>query len=160
MPRKSSKPPTPRAPPRYESLPVVLSPAELADRAKALAAHSEALGDPLEKVKRLTKEVKEGVAGEVQRVLRLSRVVTTGKEDRDVQVSDEWDWKNKVVATTRHDTGETVRSRAMTREELEDHAQLVLPGDPAAVKYAGETTEDNNMPPRADDAGAEEDDQP
>ena len=102
---------------RFESLPVGLTPAEVAVKADE---HARKRKD----FERLTEEKKDAVRrfGEQLKTLdaeitQLATEVKDRSERREVPVRDSHDYASGTVRTIRMDTGEVVRARAMTAAE-------------------------------------------
>jgi hypothetical protein len=122
-------------------LPVELTHDEVFARGKQLAAvkdeHTTAM-DKLDRAAIAWKATKEGVQNEIneteERMRIIARAVRSGREDRDVEVVDEPNYKTGVMATIRLDTGELVASRGLT--EAERQRSLFKAGDDKQAKGA------------------------
>ena len=60
------------------------------------------------------KDIIERLQAEVE---RLTAIVNTGQDERDVECEIEYDFRQNMAHITRNDTGEFVESRAMTYDE-------------------------------------------
>lgn len=105
-------------------LPVTLSAAEVMVRAKELAGTIKELSetqDRLEAHTEAAKTTKRGIEDEIDVLSKqcrmTGRVVSSGREDRDVEVYDELDYGKASVYTKRADTEEIVGTRGMTEHE-------------------------------------------
>jgi hypothetical protein len=109
-------------------LPCILTQAERAERGAALGREAELLEATEEEKKESAASFKKKIDGHKAEVMRLARIVRTGKESREVPCG----WKLDLLAESVHlirlDTGEVVRSRPMTPEEREAARQAPLPG--------------------------------
>ncbi len=80
-----------------------------------------------EEKKTVTKDLGDRIKEHEANMKRLSRIVRTGKEEREVEV----EWRpfaeSETMRLIRLDTGEEVQSRPMTREEKDLFRQQPLP---------------------------------
>jgi hypothetical protein len=105
-------------------LPVELTKDEILARGEELAGvkheHTTAQQE-LENASEAWKETKKGMEVRIDahehRMRRLSTVIRAGREERDVEVFDEFDFKSGTVFTKRADTEKVVASRGMTQPE-------------------------------------------
>jgi hypothetical protein len=102
-----------------EILPVVLTDDEVRERGIKLAGVLQDIG----REEFSKKSFNEGVKGRVDALEseadKLVTVIRAGKEDREVQVEEQKDYKAQEVRTVRLDTGEVIHHRAMTPRELQ-----------------------------------------
>jgi hypothetical protein len=103
-------------------LPVELTTVELVARAKSISRTieekrtlSDRLDEHVETSKAHTKSLESQIEALDGVIADIARCVRTGREDRDVQVFDEFE--GDVVLTKRVDTNEVVSSRGMTEAE-------------------------------------------
>ena len=100
-----------------EILPCKLTGEEIQAKAQIAArrlAERDTLEDQLSTVKSEFKAKLEDIDAEVRETMRHVR---EGAIERSVQVETLMDWKSNSVTTVRLDTGEVIRTRAMTPEE-------------------------------------------
>jgi hypothetical protein len=112
------------ASPRRMLLPVTLSPDEVAARSKTLTGLIDEervaqlrLDDFTESAKDTKKRMESDVDTLRWRIRDLATVVRNAREDRDVEVYEDLDFRAGVVLLKRRDTDELVDSRGMTEAE-------------------------------------------
>lgn len=98
-------------------LPVKLTDEERMQRADALANSLQAIADAKNKKRRIVKDLDKEIAEVEQESVDLRDAVATGREYREVIVHRVSDYEKAIVTEHRTDTGEVLRSRAMTDEE-------------------------------------------
>ena len=126
---------------RTMRLPVELTHDEVFARGKQLAAVKDEHTTAMDRLDRATiawKATKEGIQNDIneteERMRVIARVIRSAREDRDVEVVDEPNYKTGVMATIRLDTGELVASRGLT--EAERQRSLFKAGDDKQAKGA------------------------
>lgn len=109
---------------RTMKLPVELTHDEIFARGEQLARikdeHTKAqteLADGIEAWKETKKGMEVRVSTFEFQMRDVAKVVRSGREDRDVEVYDEFDFKQQTVFTKRVDTDHVVASRGMTQAE-------------------------------------------
>ncbi len=105
------------------TLPVKLTPAELATKSGELAANVIANLDLQDRAKAEAKGWKEKIDESGKVVKKLARVVRSESEDRLVTVHQRYDLGRRVIETWRLDTNEVVETRSMTAQEYLDISQ-------------------------------------
>lgn len=98
-------------------LPVKLTDQERMQCADALANALQSANDAKMKKKSIVKNLDREIAEIEQEAVELRDAVATGREYREVIVHRVYDYEKAIVTETRTDTGEVLRSRAMTDEE-------------------------------------------
>jgi hypothetical protein len=98
-------------------LPVKLTDDQRMQRADALANSLQAINDAKNKKKRIVKDLDKEIAEVEQESVELRDAVATGREYIEVVVHRVYDYEKAIVTEHRTDTGEVLRSRAMTDEE-------------------------------------------
>lgn len=98
-------------------LPVKLTDEERMQCADALANALQGITDAKQKKKRIVKDLDSEIAQAEQEAVDLRDAVATGREYREVIVHRVFDYEKATVTEHRTDTGEVLRSRAMTDEE-------------------------------------------
>jgi len=98
-------------------LPVKLTEEERLQRADGLANALQQVSDRKVEKRRVTKEADKQIAEAEQEAVELRDAVATGREYQEVIVHRVLDYDKATVTEHRTDTGETIRSRAMTDEE-------------------------------------------
>jgi hypothetical protein len=98
-------------------LPVKLTDVERMQCADALANALQSVTDAKNKKKSIVKNLDREIAEIEQEAVELRDAVATGREYREVIVHRVLDYEKAIVTETRTDTGEVLRSRAMTDEE-------------------------------------------
>jgi len=112
-----------------ETLSCTLTPAESAARAFELAVLVRKIEDEETAAKAAAAAARDSMKELDADLRRLARVVREGKEDRQVEVRVTRNPTDATVETVRVDTGEIVRSRAMTPEERQIPLHLVTGDD-------------------------------
>jgi len=107
-----------------EWLPVKLTDAEFYERATELTEVDQKIEDAEEEKRSLSQSIKNRVGGLTTRKVELRRIVKDRQEFRHVEC--EWipHFPSKQVSLVRMDTGETVRTRTMTVDELQEKLNL------------------------------------
>jgi hypothetical protein len=117
-------------------LPVKLTPSEIAVHAKKLAnlvQERRSAEDRYEAHKEAAKTASKAIEDEVNeldlQIQKVAGVVRLGKEDREIEVYEEKDFKAGAIITKRADTKESVGTRPMTekgrQQELFDKGKAV-----------------------------------
>jgi protein subunit release factor A len=119
-------------------LPVKLNDEELADRGRAVAKAVEDRAALQEEKKAADADINGKIKSQGEIIRCLSRVITTGTEDREVEVAINKDNESRMISVVREDTGEIVESRPMTADELQ---QNLFPPR-AAKKFKGKLAEE------------------
>lgn len=100
-----------------DTLPVKLTDAERMQCADALANAIQSTADAKAKKRSIVKNLDREIAEIEQEAIELRDAVATGREYREVIVHRVYDFEKAIVTETRTDTGEVLRSRAMTDDE-------------------------------------------
>jgi hypothetical protein len=98
-------------------LPVKLTDEERMQCADALANALQSASDAKMRKKSIVKNLDREIAEIEQEGVELRDAVATGREYREVIVHRVFDFEKAIVTETRTDTGDVIRSRAMTDEE-------------------------------------------
>src|SRR5688500_12251552 len=106
-----------------KNLPCKLTETELKDFGRKLAVKCEDIAAEESRQKDQKSEMKARLDGMESERASLAIIVRRQEEQRDVEVSETFDYELGKVTQTRMDTGEEIRVRAMTNEER----QQVLP---------------------------------
>ncbi len=124
--------------PFNESLPVVLTQDEIRHRGEALAAALSKITEidsTLQVAKERAKGAKEPVNKEIA---KLTRQIRSRKEDRSVECITVKDFRQHCAETIRQDTGEVVRTRPLTAQEMQTKMKVtILPGQGKAPAAPG-----------------------
>lgn len=107
-----------------EHLKCLLSEKEIKDAGAALARSYSEITDLEEQKKSVTSDFKAKIDGATAQASILARKIQNGYDFRDVECEEVWDYDDKVVELIRLDTGETVKSRKITPEELQRKLDL------------------------------------
>lgn len=102
-----------------ELLYVNLTPAELTERGQQLAATSQLHDSVEEEAKEIASSYRTQIKGHRNKMKALSKVIEEKREERMVPVVDRPDYGTNLMVTIRVDTGEIIRSRTLTPEELQ-----------------------------------------
>ena len=126
-----------------KKLPVQLSDDELRQKGIHLARLLDEIEDKNSEKKDIGKEVKTLK----EKAAEIKKHLTSGVEERSVEVRETADWKRKRVTLTRTDTGETVEDRAMRDDEVQkplsltpgqgkasDEKKPIAPAKPTLIK--------------------------
>lgn len=107
-----------------EFLPVKLTDEEFYERSTELAEVDQKIEDAEEEKRSLSQAIKNRVGGLITRKVQLRTIVRERQEFRHVEC--EWipHFPSKQVSLVRMDTGETVRTRTMKVEELQEKLNL------------------------------------
>ena len=117
-------------------LPVQLTPEERQERGDALANSVQQTAALGEEKKAQDAEINGKIKLSKEVTRKLSQIITTGTEDRDVECDVVKDFKAGTVTTFRSDTGEQVDQRTLTAEERQE--ELYAPkSDRVPVKGKG-----------------------
>jgi hypothetical protein len=103
-----------------KKLPVQLSDDEERQMGLDHARTHAAIKDEKEKKKDISAKIKELT----ERADKLEKALTSGVEERLVEVKEVVDWKAKCVTLVRLDTGETIEERAMRADEIQKPLNL------------------------------------
>lgn len=110
-----------------ERLATQLTDNERNDRARNAAALLGRYSELEEQKKETVKELSDGLKELREEIDRNARAASTGIEEREVTCAEVPDNDRLVVAIVRSDTGETVRCRPMTDDEMRSARQRTLP---------------------------------
>jgi len=100
-------------------LPVRLGETELVERAKELARSQQDIASLEEQKKTATADLTAQIKKGKQESRELTRIVSSGIEDQDVDCTIHMNYEDKRVMVTRDDTGEVVEERSMSADELQ-----------------------------------------
>lgn len=103
-----------------KKLPVQLTDDEKMQKGVRLARLLDEIEDKKDDKKDIGKEIKKLD----EKAKALKGHLTSGVEERMVEVKEVCDWKTKRVTLTRLDTGETIEDRAMKAEEVQKPLNL------------------------------------
>jgi hypothetical protein len=109
------------------TLTCTLTPKELREKGAELGRAVTDWETTEEEKKRVTKDLGDRIKEQEANMKRLSRIVRTGKEEREVDCNWVAAPSSETMRLIRCDTGEEVTSRPMTKEEKEYHRQQPLP---------------------------------
>jgi hypothetical protein len=124
--------------PETKTVTCILTPAEMVARGAELSRSVFDWEAAEEEKKRVTKEIGDRIKELEANMKRLSRVVKSGKEEREVEVKWIAAIESETMRLIRCDTGEELTSRPMTKEEKEFYRQAPLPlPQPLALPAAG-----------------------
>lgn len=98
-------------------LPVKLTDEQRMQCADALANALQGIQDAKTKKRRIVKDLDKEIAEVEQEAVELRDAVATGRQYQEVIVHRVYDYEKATVTEHRTDTGEVLRSRAMTDEE-------------------------------------------
>jgi hypothetical protein len=118
-------------------LPVKLTETEILNKADVLAKTLRERDELDERRKASAKDFKEQLERVELEVSKLARTIESGQEDRPIDCRWERDDHRSAMVLYRADTGEIVRTRAMTAAELEEK-QIELLGVDGGKKNAPE----------------------
>ena len=96
-------------------LPVKLNEEDLRDRGDALAASVQQTAALIEEKKAATADINGKIKLSKEITRRLSEILVTKTEDREVECYVVKDYERNVATIHRSDTGEVIESRLMTR---------------------------------------------
>lgn len=117
-----------------EMLPCVLTTEERAARAQELATHVRKLDEEETAAKSAASAARDTIKEMEAELRRLARIVREGREEREVEIRSYRDLDEKLFLTIRLDTGERIRQRALSMEELQIPLHLVDDGDSEASR--------------------------
>lgn len=106
-----------------KKLQVALSAEERELKTKELARTIEQIPVLELEAKEIAKKWSDRLKAEKARALDLAGCVSTGKETREIPVTERVDPRRFVVETIRHDTMEVISERALTQDEMEELRQ-------------------------------------
>ena len=110
-------------------LPVKLTEEERLQRADGLANALQQVQDRKIEKRAVVREADRLIAEAEQEAVELRDAVATGREYQEVIVHKVYDYEKATVTEVRTDTGETIKSRGMTDEEMQ--AKLLDDSDAA-----------------------------
>lgn len=110
-----------------ERMPVVLTEEERSMRAREAARFMQLVTEREEQKKEAAREASEEIAALKKQAHDSARAANTGVEEREVPVSPRANNERFIVEYFRDDTGDLVRSRPMTDDEMRVARQTVLP---------------------------------
>lgn len=102
-----------------ERLFVKLSDLELLERGQQLASVEKVFDDVEDELKTVSASMRAALKSHRAKIQALSKVVNERKEERMVKIVDRADYRTNEMQTIRIDTGDIVRSRTLTREEMQ-----------------------------------------
>jgi len=97
----------------------ILTEREMRESGIALARANSAIVELENKKKKFNDQIKAETSVVEADISKLSMVLQNGYEYRDVECEVDRDYEVKKIFTTRLDTGEIIKSRDMTQEELQ-----------------------------------------
>lgn len=103
-----------------EYLKCVLTEEEIKESGAQLARRYSEISDLEDAKKSVMSDFKAKIDSASAEASGLARKIQNGYEFRNVDCEEIWDYDDKVVEVVRTDTGETIRSRVMKAEELQD----------------------------------------
>lgn len=106
---------------KKEYLKCVLSAEELLEYGNSLARLHSECSELKEQAKSVASDFKAKIDAATSQGGIFARAISNGFEYRDVECEVDRDFEAKKVWTTRLDTGEIIKSRDMTQEELQVH---------------------------------------
>jgi hypothetical protein len=112
-------------------LPVQLTDDELQQRSQALVGNIKQTDALKEEKKTATSEFKARIGACNDVTKRLTEIISSGKEERDVECEMTKDYKGGTVTVVRLDTGEVVETRPMTADERQE-SMWTQKGEPRA----------------------------
>lgn len=110
-----------------ERVPVALTEEERSMRAREAARFMQLVTEREEQKKEAAREASEEIAALKKQAHESARAANTGVEEREVPVSPRANNERFIVEFFRDDTGDFVRSRPMTDDEMRVARQAVLP---------------------------------
>jgi hypothetical protein len=122
---------------KTERLPVRLTEAETLQKAKIVADLHAEIGEKEQAEKLRRDAAKDAIELLRARLGELAGQIRRGEEYREVEVTESLDYRRKVREIVRTDTGEIVRTVAMTATEL----QAPIPFEPRVVEGEVEAAE-------------------
>jgi len=102
-----------------EHLKCILTEEEIKESGAQLAKSYSDITDLEEEKKSVVSDFKAQIDKATAEASLLARKIQNGYEFRNVGCEEIWDYDEKLVYVVRVDTGETIRSRVMTSEELQ-----------------------------------------
>lgn len=139
-----------------ETLECILTEAESIERGRELARHLSEKSQLENRKAEFVSQIKADIDKEDSSISRLTSVVNSGKEYRQVKCVFELDWKAQVKKVIRLDTGELVRVMNITPEEQQ--GQLAL--DEKASPSGDQDFEVVDDPPATPSKNAEKKEKP
>lgn len=124
-----------------EDLSCELTDVEWQNRARELAEANQEVVTQEQRKKDINKELTADVATAKSRASKLTTVVSTRREQREVTVQVKYDYELGRVIKTRTDTGEVISDREMTDNERQAELDLYS----ANELEAGDESEDNEI---------------
>lgn len=107
-----------------QSLPVPLTPAEVAAKSRELARLVQDKNAKEEERTQAAQQFSADIKDMVKRQNELARQIDNGQEWRDIDVEEVKNYETKTVDIVRKDTNEIVSSRGMTPEERQETLQF------------------------------------
>lgn len=123
-----------------KALPVFLSPVELGEYSAELARQCELLVDIEERKKAANKAFGDQIKDIRKMMDHLTKLITSGSEDRPIECRWEFDYEHGVKKLRRLDTDEIAKEETLTVEDYEGH-QETLPLE-ASIKNAEQLGKD------------------
>jgi len=103
-----------------EYLKCILTEAEIKEAGAALARRYSEITNLEEQKKSVTSDFKAKIDAATAEASLLARQIQNGYEFRQIDCEIQRVWEDKTVQTIRLDTGEIVKTRPMTADELQD----------------------------------------
>lgn len=103
-----------------ETLKCLLTEGELREAGSNLARQYSRVAELEDEKKSVTSDFKARIDHATVEASILARMIQNGYKFRTVDCETIWDFDSKTVSVVRQDTGETVRSRTMTPDELQE----------------------------------------
>ncbi len=102
-----------------EYLKCILTEPEIKDAGAMLAKTYSEITELEEQKKSQASDFKAKIDGATAQASILARKIQNGYEFRNIDCEEAWDYEDKVVEVMRLDTGEIIKTRAMTTDELQ-----------------------------------------
>ena len=117
----------------HEFFPVVLTPSEMEQKAAEMTKVLDEIDELEAQKKQATAHIKAQIDGKKAELRELRSVRRAGKEDREIELCEEYVFSTNTVKVVRTDTGEVVRERAMRADERQGELPLEPPADAEVV---------------------------
>lgn len=102
-----------------EYLKCLLDDLELRDTGISLARHNSKVASLEAEKKAFNDQIKAQITAAEAEILRLSGILQNGYEYRQVEITIDRDYDEKIIRIIRQDTGEIVREEKMTADDLQ-----------------------------------------
>lgn len=120
---------------------------ELITKADAAAKSYAELGELEAKKKAASSQFAEDIKEKRSEIRKLTVEIATRSEIRPVKCTVVASWREKKMITTRLDTGERIRTRDLTKDELAMMAQPALPGTKGKGKKGEQPSLEDDVTP-------------